>query len=444
MKTRHSSRRRCDGVSRRDFVRIGMLGAGALSLPGLLRAEAAAGTAQGKSAILIYLDGGQSHLESWDLKPDAGDTAGEFKPISTNVPGLQVCEHMPLLAQHADKYCVVRGVEKAIAVHGIGMSYVRSGNRPTPSLKYPDAGSVITKEFESPRGIPPFISLPVSPSNGTTETPGYLGVAYSSFTVDDDPDADDFQVRALNTPSGISALRAQKRMALVEQLDTAYRDLDLANDNVEGMDRFYEQAYDILRSKAIRAAFDLQSERSENRETYGRTNIGQACLLARRLVEAGVRCVTLDFGGWDTHQNNFADMKEKLLPPWDRAVAALLQDLHDRGMLDSTLVWSTGEMGRTPKINDNAGRDHWGNAMSMMLAGAGIRGGQAIGKTDETGSTVVEDGCTPADVAATALHAMGINPQKEYYTSTGRPIRIVRDGTVISKCFATVPESSLR
>ncbi len=427
---------RCDGVSRRDLLKIGLLGAGGFALPDLLRAESAAGNGhQGKSAILIYLDGGQSHLESWDLKPDAGETAGEFKPISTNVPGIQVCEHMPQLAKQADKYCVVRGVEKAIGIHGIGMSYVRSGNRPVPSLKYPDMGSVITREFESPRGIPPFISMPVSRSNSTIETPGYLGVAYSSFTVDDNPNADDFQIRALNTPSGMSPNRARKRMALVEQLDTAYRDLDLANDNVAGMDRFYAQAHDILRSKNIRKAFDIQSENSAVREWYGRTNIGQACLLARRLVESGVRCVTLDFGGWDTHRNNFGDMKDKLLPPWDQAVAALLQDLHQRGMLETTLVWSTGEMGRTPKINKDAGRDHWGNAMSMMLAGAGIRGGQVIGKTDKTGSSVIEEGCTPADVAASAIHAMGINPQKEYHTSTGRPIRIVRDGKVIPGLF---------
>ncbi|MGB0578945.1 MAG: DUF1501 domain-containing protein, partial [Limisphaerales bacterium] len=326
-------------------------------------------------------------------------------------------------------------VEKAIGVHGIGMSYVRSGNRPTPSLKYPDMGSVITKEFRSSRGVPPFISLPVSRTNSTIETPGYLGVAYSSFTVDDDPNADDFQIRALKPPGGMSANRTDKRASLLQKLDSAYRDLDLANDNVSGMDRFYAQADDILRSTRIRKAFDIDREKPPVREWYGRTSIGQGCLLARRLVAAGVRCVTLDFGGWDTHRNNFTDMKEKLLPPWDRAIAALLQDLHQRGMLETTLVWSTGEMGRTPKINKDAGRDHWGNAMSMMLAGAGIQGGQVIGQTDETGSKVIEGGCTPADVAASAMHAVGIDPQKEYHTPTGRPIRVVRDGTVIQKLF---------
>ena len=422
---------RCDGMARRDFVQLGMLGLGGLTLPDLLRAESASSNRPQKSAILIYLDGGQSHLDSWDPKPGAG----EFQSIGTNVPGIHVTEHMPLLAKQADKYCVVRGVEDAIGVHGIGMSYVRSGNRPTPSLKYPDAGSVITKEFKSPRGIPPFVSLPVSRTNSTIESPGYLGVAYSSFLVDADPNADDFQVRALATPEGMPLSRARKRIELIEQLDTAYKDLDLANDNVEGMDQFYAQANDILRSKEIRQAFDLSQEQSKVRDAYGRTNLGQACLLARRLVESGVLCVTLDFGGWDTHRNNFSDLKSKLLPPWDCAVAALLEDLHQRGMLESTLVWSTGEMGRTPKINDNAGRDHWGKAMSMMLAGAGIQGGQAIGKTDDEGGQVIDEGCTPADVAATAFHALGIDPQKEYHTPTGRPIRIVGKGSVQANFF---------
>ena len=419
-------------TSRRHFLRAGMLGAAGLGLPDLLRAES---TGSPKSAIFVFLDGGQSHLESWDLKPDAGETAGEFKPIATNVDGIQVCEHMPNLAKQADKYCVLRGVEKGIGVHGVGMQYVRSGNKPVPSLAYPDAGSVIAREHASPPGIPPYVSLPVSRTNNTIESPGYLGVAYGSFTVNEDPNADDFSVRALAPPGGMNPDRVQRRMSLVEQLDTAYRDIDLANDNIAGMDRFYQQAYDILRSEAIRKAFDLELEPAAAREAYGRSPLGQSLLLARRLVEAGVRCVTVDFGGWDTHKNNFADMKDKLLPPWDQGMAALLADLSQRGLLDSTLVWSTGEMGRTPTINKDAGRDHWGTAMSMMLAGCGVRGGQVIGETDETGANVIADGCTPADVAASVLQALGINPKKEYHTPTGRPVQIVHDGAPIEKLF---------
>lgn len=428
-----------DGISRRSFVQAGLIGGFGLGLADLLRLEAEgkiADGAQGKSGIFIYLDGGQSHLESWDLKPNAGDTAGEFKPISTNVPELQVCEHMPRLAMQADKYAVLRGVKDAIGVHGRGMSFVRSGNRPRASLKYPDIGSVISKEFAVPKGVPPFVSLPIQQTNSTIETPGYLGVAYRSFTVGGDPSSADFDVRALSTPDGMSLRRVARRQSLVGQLDSAYRTIDLANENLDGMDRFYQQAFDILRSEETRQAFDVSREKDELRDRYGRTALGQACLLARRLIEAGVRCATIDFGGWDTHRDNFNTMKDKLLPPWDAALATLLEDLHERGLLDTTLVWSTGEMGRTPAINKDAGRDHWGKAMSMLMAGAGIRGGRVVGSTDAKGAEVVDVAGSPEDVAATALRALGIDHHKEYSTATGRPIQIVRDGQVIQQLFS--------
>jgi len=433
--------RHCDRIARRRFLKAGLFGGLGISLADLLRHEAVAGTspaADRKSAIFIYLDGGQSHLESWDMKPDAGETAGEFRPVATNLDGLQVCELMPQLARQADKYCVLRGVEDAIAVHGRGMRLVRTGNRPRASLKYPDVGSIICKEKEQsvPRGVPPFVSLPVSVTNSAAASPGYLGVGYGAFSVNEDPSAEDFTVRALSTPAGMSLARAQKRMQLVEKIDTAYRDVDLRNDNIEGMDRFYRQAYDILRSDATRRAFDLGREADSLRDRYGRTKVGQACQLARRLVEAGVRCVTIDFGGWDTHKKNFSTLKDKLLPPWDAALAALLEDLADRGLLANTLVWSTGEMGRTPKINKDAGRDHWGKAMSMVLAGGGIAGGRVRGKTDKQGAEVVDGGCTPRDVAATVLHALGIDPRTEYHTSTGRPVMAVGGGKVLHDIFA--------
>ena len=424
-------------MRRRDFIRVGALGSLGLSMgmPEMLQAQAG-GKGSPKSAIFIYLDGGQSHMDSWDPKPDGGDCKGEFGSIKTNIPGFHVNELMPHLAKQADKYCVLRGVEDAIGVHGIGMSLVRSGNRPLPSLKYPDIGSVIAKEKTSPKGIPSFVSVPVKRASAAQETPGYLGVAYSSFMVNEKPNDDDFVVRALNPPDGMTAEQFESRIALADQLDTAYRDIDLANQNLAGMNQFYGQAYDILRSPKIRQAFQLGKESSKMREWYGRTDVGQACLLARRMVEVGVRCVTIDFGGWDTHKKNFSDMKDKLMPPWDQALAALLQDLSERGLLDTTLVWSTGEMGRTPKINKDAGRDHWGKAMSMMLAGAGVQGGRVIGKTDKTGAAVTEDGVTPGDVVASALHALDIDHKKEYLISTGRPITIVHDGNVIEKMFS--------
>lgn len=421
-------------ISRRGFVQAGALGAVGLSLAEMLRLEAA-GQANNKSAIFLFLDGGQSHIDSWDPKPEGGDSAGEFKPIATSLTGLKVSEHLPALAKVAQRYTVLRGVKDAIGVHGRGMSFVRSGNRPRASLKYPDVGSVIAKEHAAPAGVPPYVSLPLRVTNGSLESPGYLGVAYRSFAVSGDPSAADFSVRALETPVGMKSARVKKRVALMRSIDTTYRDVELDNENLDGMDRFYQQAFEILQSPKTRAAFDLSKEKDAIRDHYGRTGLGQACLLARRLVEVGVRCVTIDFGGWDTHRNNFTSLKDTLLPPWDRALAALLTDLHERGLLERTLVWSTGEMGRTPKINDNKGRDHWGKAMSMLLAGAGVRGGQALGKTDPKGAEVVDDACKPEDVAASALHALGIDHHKEYHTSTGRPIQIVRDGTVVRRLF---------
>jgi uncharacterized protein (DUF1501 family) len=290
---------------------------------------------------------------------------------------------------------------------------------------------VIAKEHAAPVGVPPFVSLPLRMTNSTVEQPGYLGVAYRSFAVREDPNAANFTVRALSTPAGSAPERTKDRAALLRDLDSAYRDLDLADESIAGMDRFYQQAFDVLRSPKTREAFDLERESKATRDLYGRTSLGQGCLLARRLIEVGVRCVTLDYGSWDTHQRNFTAMKGELLPTWDTALAALLEDLHRTGLLDSTVVWSTGEMGRTPTINKDAGRDHWGKAMSMMLAGGGFKGGHVMGTTDKQGSDVTDGACKPEDVAATILQVLGIDPRKEYATSTGRPITLVREGSLI-------------
>jgi Protein of unknown function (DUF1501) len=429
--------KRCKGTSRRDFLRVGVLGGFGVGLADLLRLEAqGASSSRQKNAIFIYLNGGQSHLESWDPKPDGGDVAGEFRPVRTSLPGLSICEHMPKLARQADRYTVIRGIKDAIGAHRLAQLLMRTGNRALPSLAYPDVGSIIAREHQAPAGVPSYVSLPISASNGSSESAGYLGVAYSPFRVNEDPNAANFNIRALSTPTGMTFRRVESRMSLLQQLDTAYRDIDRDNANIKGRDQFYQQAADILRSSKTRKAFALDDEPVQVRQRYGRTSLGQACLLARRLIEVGVRCVTIDFGGWDTHRNNFTTLKDRLLPPWDAALAALLSDLHQRGLLADTLVWSTGEMGRTPKINKNAGRDHWGRAMSMVLAGGGIKGGFVLGKTDRTGSEVIEDGCKPEDVAASVLHALGINPRKEYHTSTGRPIMLVRDGNVVQSLFA--------
>jgi hypothetical protein len=427
----------CDGIKRRDFLKAGALGSLGLSLAGLLRLEAeAASTAAGKNAIFIYLPGGQSHLDTWDMKPESSEVKGEFSPVATNVPGIDICEHLPNLAQQADKYALIRSVCHTLAAHAPGQQYMRSGNKPLPSLEYPNYGSVIAREFTSPLGIPPYVSLPVNRSNGGVETAGYLGVAYSSFSVGSDPNADNFSVRALAAPGGLTMERIQSRVSFMQGLDTAFRNVELKSQALEGMDKFYQQAYDILRSEAARQAFDIHSEKPELRERYGRTPFGQGCLLARRLVEVGVRCVTVDFGSWDTHRDNFNTLKTRMLPAFDAGVAALLEDLSQRGLLENTVVWVTGEFGRTPKINANTGRDHWARAMSMIMAGGGIRGGQVIGKTNDKGEEPVDTPYKPEDAAASFFHALGIDPKKEYYTPSNRPVMLVRDGEPIPGLFA--------
>jgi uncharacterized protein (DUF1501 family) len=422
------------GIHRRDLLRVGALGGLGLGLGDLLRLEASApANARGKNAIFIFLTGGQSHIDTWDLKPDAAtEYRGEFKPIPTNLPGLQVCEHMPRLAEQADKYTLLRSVTHNQGAHGQGQRLLQTGNRQNPALEYPDYGAVVARERTSPRGIPPYVLFPSMGSNAAVTSAGYLGVAYGPFTALGDPNAKDFSVRALATPGGITADQFEARMKLLGKVDTAFRGADLASPDLEGMDRAYQQAFEILQSPAVRQAFEIQREPDAVRDRYGRTTFGQSCLLARRLVEAGSRCVAVYHGGWDTHQYNFRDLKNTLLPAWDAGLAALLADLHTRGLLASTVVWCTGEFGRTPKINNTyAGRDHWPRAMSMLLAGAGIRGGQVIGKTDPTASEPVEAPLRPEDVSASFYHALGIDHLKEYHTPDGRPVYLVREGKPI-------------
>lgn len=430
----------CDGVSRRDFVKAGTLGFLGLALPSYLRyAEAAAaeGQATDKSAIFIYLGGGQTHMDTWDLKPDAPDgIRGEFKPIKTNVDGMEISEHLPNMAKVADKYVILRSVAHNLAAHAPGQMFLRTGNRPLPSLQYPGYGSVVTKEYSAPPGIPPYVALPVASTNGGAETAGYLGVAYNPFTVNDDANKDNFSVRALSLPQGLSMERIEGRKGLLEGLDQTFRTVDVKSQDLAGMDRFYQQAYEILSSPKAREAFEITKEPKEVRERYGRTPFGQACLLARRLIEAGVRFVSIDFGGWDTHQKNFERLKTDKLPTLDKGLASLLEDLDTRGLLQRTGVLMTGEFGRTPKVNPNAGRDHWARAMSIVMAGAGIKGGQVIGRTNEKGEEPAENPLKPEDVGASFYHTLGINPHKEYYTPTGRPVHLVRDGKVIKELFA--------
>ena len=428
----------CDRVTRRDVLQAGMLGGAALSWANFLQLDAAGDSSKrGRNAIFIFLTGGQSHIDTWDLKPDAGDMKGEFESIETAVPGFQICEHMPFLAQQADKYVILRNVSHTQGAHSPGQRYLQTGNRKIPSLEYPDYGAVVAKEHRAPRGIPSYVLLPGGGSNSATYSSGYLGVANGPFTALGDPNEKNYSVRALATPAGSTLAEVEARRKLLARVDTAFTGSDIRSAELDGMNKSYQQAFEILQSTAVRKAFEIERESQTRRERYGRTLFGQSCLLARRLVEAGTRCVSIYTGGWDTHQNNFTDLKNSLLPPWDQGLAALIEDLHDSGLLENTVVWCTGEFGRTPKINDmGAGRDHWPRAMSMLFAGCGIQGGKVIGQTDKTASEPIDEPYSPDDAAASFYHAIGIDNHKEYHTPDGRPIMIVQQGTPISELWS--------
>jgi uncharacterized protein (DUF1501 family) len=420
-------------LSRRQFLTVGA--AGALTLPQLLRAaetSRSAGKASGPemNAIFIWLGGGPAHLDTFDPKPDAvAEVRGEFGAIPTSLPGCRLSEVLPYLARQMHRVTLIRSVTHNIGSHAPGSLYLLTGNRPLPSLKFPTYGSVVTREKQAAQDIPPFVAVPFEP----VESPGagYLGVAYNSFSVNADPQTANFSVRAISLQDGTTVERVARRTGLLHRLDNTFGDRD-QDETLAGLDRFQQQAFDIVRSPRARRAFDLQGEPAPLRDRYGRTTVGQSCLLARRLVEAGCRFVTVNTTGWDTHGQNFKQLKEKLVPPVDQGLAALLEDLEVRGLLETTIVLLAGEFGRTPKVNKSAGRDHWPYSMFALLAGGKLPRGLVYGETDAGGERPKDKAVSPDDVAATFYQALGIDPKKEYHSPTGRPIQIVHDGNPIA------------
>lgn len=428
----------CDGVRRRDFLKVGALAGTGLTLGNFLRlssADEVNGRAPAKSAIFINLAGGPTHMDTFDLKPDAPEEyRGEFKPIASNVPGMEFSEHLPKLAQCADKFAILRGVSHTLAAHNLGSEYVNTGNRPIPSLEYAGIGAIVAKELESPPDLPPFVAVP-----STIQKGGYLGVQYAPMSTGSTPQPGKaFSVRGVSLRNGMTVDDVDKRERLLKDLDTAFGEFESGSQLLEGLDKFSQQAYSIITSKKTRAAFDVSQESPAFAEPFGTTPFGQSCLLATRLVEAGVRFVTINNGGWDTHQNNFISLKDRLLPPLDAGLSGLLNGLAQKGLLESTAIIVTGEFGRTPKINNRGGggRDHYPRAMFMLLAGGAFKTGQVIGASDEKGTGPKEKGITPDDVASTLYHNLGIDHTKEYHTNTGRPIMIVRDGHILREMFA--------
>jgi hypothetical protein len=424
----------CDGVTRRDFIRIGSVGALGLGLglPQYLSHAASVGSGgKAKAAIFVRLGGGPSHMDTFDLKPDAPDThRGEFKPIATNVDGIQICEHLPKLAACADKYAILRGVSHTLAAHELGTLYMGTGNRPLPSLSFPSYGAVVTKELGAPAELPGFVAVPNQGNNPT----GYLGVEYGPFETGETPKpGQPMKIRGLALQQGVTLADIDRRQNLVKCYDTAFGKFADEDKILSGMDEFGQKAYAMLRSPAAREAFDLSKESASATGLFGSDQFSQSCLLATRLVENGVKFVTVNLGGWDTHDDNFNKLKTKNLPTLDAGLSGLFQTLALKGLLDSTLVFVTGEFGRTPKINQRTGRDHYPRAMFSLLAGGGIQGGQVVGESDAKAEGPKDKAITPDDIAATFYSALGIDPRKEYHTPSGRPVMIVRYGTPIKE-----------
>jgi hypothetical protein len=365
----------------------------------------------------------------WDLKPNAPENfRGEFKPISTSQPGVQICEYMPKLAGVMDKCCLVRSLSHNIAAHGPGTVYVTTGNRPSPALEYPTLGSLVAKLMPCPEGVPPFISFAGVPAGNA----GYLGAAYNPFEVEGDRARGAPRLQGISLPEGFTVDNLDRRDQLLEQFDASFKALDQA-DLPRSLDRFHQQALDILRSDKARRSFDLTTEPAKLRVTYGESALGVSMLTARRLIESGVRFVTLGLGGWDTHAGNFRTLRNQLLPQLDRPLAALIADLDAKGLLDSTIVCCAGEFGRTPRVNGAAGRDHWARTMSVLLAGGGFPRGYVHGATDEDGLEPRTHACSPDDLAATLVHRLGLRPDQQVTTTSGRPVTLFREGNVIEE-----------
>lgn len=432
------SYRTCDGVSRRTFLKAGFLGLGGLTLADHLRLKARASeqgeTSRDTAVILFWLGGGASHIDMYDLKPNApAEFRGEFQETATNVPGTRISEHLPHEARIMDKISVVRSVTHTNPGHGMGSHWMLTGYVPTIEINdnlNPCAGSVVARMrgANQPR-VPAYVCVPSVPGHSAA---AYLGAAYNAFAPASDPNNPDFNVRDLRLAPNIDLSRFGNRRDLLRSVDTLRRDVD-RDGTLEGYDRFYRDAFEIVTSPDCRNAFDIRREDPRTREQYGRDTWGQSALLARRLVEAGVTFVTVNMGGWDTHNNNFNELKNRLLPRYDRALAALIDDLHQRGMDRKVLVMTYGEFGRTPRINSTSGRDHWPGANSVVFAGGGLRMGQMIGTTDSRAEYPTSRPASPQDVLATMYQVLGINYRHEFFDAAQRPIPILNEGRPIQE-----------
>jgi hypothetical protein len=390
---------------------------------------------------MIWMDGGPSHYESFDPKPDApSEIRGIFKSIPTCVPGVHFSEPMPELAKAFDKFTVVRSICHKDPNHGGGNHYMMTGS-PTPVpvgcgafvTFHPSFGSMVSYDRGVRSGLPAYMAMP---SNTRSGGPNFLGGQHAPFVIGGDPNAKGFQVRDVVVPSEITESHATSRRDLRTALDKMQRYNDkLTEDPAVVFDQFYHEGFDLVSSTKAQAAFDISREDEKVRDRYGRNDFGQRLLMARRLTEVGVSWVTVNYAGWDDHKKLFENYKGTKVTNFDKGLSALLTDLKERGSLDNTLVLALGEFGRTPKVNKDAGRDHWPFAMSVVMAGAGIPGGQIVGATDAKGYHASENVYRPEDFAASLYTKMGIDPNQSLQTPTGRPVALVNDGHLIKELF---------
>jgi hypothetical protein len=444
-------------VNRRDVVRLGAIGLGGLTLPDLFRlrrASAATGPngpsssgGRARSVIVLFLSGGPSHLDMWDLKPEAPEEVrGTFQPIDTAVPGVRISEHMPRMARLADKFAIVRSLHHRQADHPAAAYWMMVGSpiqRPARDAGFmsradrPHVGSVVAARLGARHGLPAFVMAPEAMQPNGPERAGqfagFLGAAFDPYRVNSDPNLPDYSPGVLELPPELTAQRLAERRTLLADLERAGTAPEIVEDLGKRQDDFWK-AYDLLSSAHARRAFAIEAEPAATRDRYGRHVFGQSVLLARRLVEAGVRLVHVNWvrhdggkggQGYDTHRNHLDWARRELLPPTDAAFASLIEDLDDRGLLDETLVVLMGEFGRSPRFNPNGGREHWPHCFSVVLAGGGIRGGRVLGASDKIGAYPASDAVTPGDLVATLYHCLGIDPRGLIHDQQGRPFPLV-------------------
>ncbi len=425
----------CDRVSRRDFLRIGAVGS--VGLAGLLKAEARAAhnRPRAKSIILVYLGGGLSHHDSFDPKPDApAEVRGNYKPMATSVPGLHITEMLPRMAKVMNRIALVRSGAHNNDHHETATNWVMSGRFGSAFGDYPAMGAVVAHEIGFSGQLPPYVAIPRNPSfTWELGKSAYLGGRYESFKTGD-PNAPFFKVQDVSPIDPVTPKSAARRQTLLSAVDDLARKVD-GNDLVTTYDEFHQRATAMILSPQARGAFDMEQESNRLRDRYGRNTFGQSCLMARRLIERGVRFATVSFGGWDHHARIWDGLKHKL-PEFDTGFSALIEDMNERGLLKETLVACMGEFGRTPKINKDVGRDHWAPAASLLFAGAGVKPGFVLGATDKQGAYVTRRPVAPGDVACTVFESLGIDPHKMLKAPDGRPNEILDKGETVKELFA--------